>query len=135
VGCGPGSISTGFARILHQGSVTGVDASEDVLERATELARSMNLSNVTFRPADAYNLPFEDQAFDVVHCHALLVHLSDPGKAASAPLEEPPLTDSGRWRRCVASVSMAACLPLVNVYGTAWCFILIRPAFTRRFGT
>jgi ubiquinone/menaquinone biosynthesis C-methylase UbiE len=108
VGCGPGSISIGFAQILHQGSVTGVDASEDVLERALQLARSMNLNNVTFRPADAYNLPFDENSFDIVHCHALLVHLSDPAKAASARSEEPRWSDGGRWPRCVASASPAA---------------------------
>ena len=45
--------------------------------RAAERA----VRNVSFRQANAYDLPFGDESFDVVFSHALLEHLSNPGKA------------------------------------------------------
>ena len=75
VGCGPGTITCDFARYAHRGSVTGVDFSEKVIEQALSEAAARGLDNVDFQTASAHNLPFEDDTFDVVHCHALLVHL------------------------------------------------------------
>ncbi len=45
--------------------VTGVDASEKMVEKAREKARQRGLS-VEFRVGDAHNLPFEANSFDVV---------------------------------------------------------------------
>lgn len=45
--------------------VTGVDASEYMVEKAREKARRRGL-NIDFRVADAHCLPFEDNSFDIV---------------------------------------------------------------------
>lgn len=78
VGCGPATISCSFAEILKEGSVTGVDYSEEIVGKASKLAQEKGLKNCTFKQGDAYKLDFGDESFDVVHCNALLVHLERP---------------------------------------------------------
>ncbi|MGY4645660.1 methyltransferase domain-containing protein [Cellulomonas sp. URHB0016] len=78
VGCGPGSVTIDLAARLEPGEVIGVDASEAVVEIARDAAKEAGASNVTFEVADAYDLPFEDGTFDVVHAHQVLQHLTDP---------------------------------------------------------
>lgn len=76
VGCGPGTITIGLAARIPAGQVVGVDAAGDVLAAARREAEGQ--SNVRFEVADAYHLAFDDGAFDVVHAHQVLQHLSDP---------------------------------------------------------
>lgn len=78
VGCGPGTVTVDLAERLTQGSVVGVDASDDVLESARGLADAHGTTNISFEHANAYELPFADSSFDVVFAHQLLQHLSDP---------------------------------------------------------
>ncbi|MGH3840647.1 MAG: methyltransferase domain-containing protein [Pseudonocardiaceae bacterium] len=76
VGCGPGTITIGFARRVAPGRVVGVDRAAEVVDAAR--AEAEGPTNVEFRVGDAYRLPTPDAAFDVVHAHQLLQHLSDP---------------------------------------------------------
>ena len=78
VGCGPGTITADLAALVPQGSVIGVDAIDSVLDQAKSFAKSRNLTNVTFQAVDANNLPFPDDAFDIVFCHQVLQHVKDP---------------------------------------------------------
>lgn len=78
VGCGPGSITADLAALVSQGKVIGCDSVESVLQQASDNAASRNLSNVSFKAADANALPFEDNSFDIVHCHQVLQHVKDP---------------------------------------------------------
>ena len=80
VGCGPGTITLDLAARVSPGEVIGVDASTAVLEIARAAAVEAGVA-VDFRTADAMDLPFEDGAFDVVHAHQVLQHLSDPEAA------------------------------------------------------
>lgn len=80
VGCGTGVISLLLAELEH--SVTGIDLSEGMLEKAKEKARNFNLP-IVFKNGDAENLPFEDEAFDVVTNRHLLWALPNPEKAIS----------------------------------------------------
>ena len=73
VGCGPGTITADLARLLPEGLVIGIDASEDAV---TEAARSF--PDVEFLAADLMALPFPDGSFDVIHLHQVLQHLKDP---------------------------------------------------------
>ncbi|MEO5974858.1 MAG: methyltransferase domain-containing protein [Ilumatobacteraceae bacterium] len=75
VGCGPGSLTNDFGSKCPQGSVVGVDISEKVVEIAMA---SEHPANVSFEIVDAYNLPFANNSFDVVHAHQVLQHVSDP---------------------------------------------------------
>ena len=79
VGCGPGTITVGLAARIPAGQVVGVDAAADVLAVARREADGR--PNVRFEVGDAYHLAFDDGAFDVVHAHQVLQHLSDPAAA------------------------------------------------------
>lgn len=85
VGCGPGTITAGFAAYATQGSVLGTDISDAVLDRAREHVSSAGAApggsacEVFFQKADVLTgLPFPDGAFDVVYCSQLLPHLPPP---------------------------------------------------------
>ena len=78
LGCGPGSITVDFAALVPEGKVVGGDAVAEVLNQASELARSRNLKNITFETIDANFLKYEDDTFDIVFCHQLLQHVKDP---------------------------------------------------------
>lgn len=78
IGCGPGTITADLAALVAQGSVTGLDAAEGVLETARAAAAERGLSNVEFTTGDVHALAFPDAAFDVVHAHQTLQHVGDP---------------------------------------------------------
>ncbi|WGW10978.1 methyltransferase domain-containing protein [Saxibacter everestensis] len=79
VGCGPGTITIGFAERVRE--VVGIDAAAEPLTGATALAAEHGLHNVEFGVGDVYSLDFDDNSFDVVHAHQVLQHLSDPVRA------------------------------------------------------
>eukprot|EP01062_Namystynia_karyoxenos_P036323 TRINITY_DN26450_c0_g1_i1.p1 TRINITY_DN26450_c0_g1~~TRINITY_DN26450_c0_g1_i1.p1 ORF type:complete len:313 (+),score=61.22 TRINITY_DN26450_c0_g1_i1:71-1009(+) len=87
VGCGPGSITRGFAKHLaNSGSITAVDVVPEVLEQARAAlaggdAAELKGIDISVLHASAYALPFADGSFDVVHAHQLLQHLQRPAAA------------------------------------------------------
>ena len=83
-GCGPGTISVGLARAVEPGEVHGIDMEESQIGLAKAAAEAGGHGNATFHVGDVTNLPFEDDSFDVAHCHAVLMHVPD----ASAALAE-----------------------------------------------
>jgi SAM-dependent methyltransferase len=79
-GCGPGAISIGLAEAVGpDGHVTGIDFGESQIE----IAKTRAAPNLTFRVASVYELPFEDNAFDLVFSHALFEHLAEPVRGVS----------------------------------------------------
>ena len=79
VGCGPGSITIGLARLVPQGHVVGVDISSDALARARSIGQALDITNLEFMQGDAQAMQaHSDESFDIVHSHQLLLHLSDP---------------------------------------------------------
>lgn len=78
VGSGPGTITIDLAQRVAPGVVTGLDYSADAVARAQENARQKGVENVKFVVGDAYNLPFEDDSFDIVHTHQTLQHVGRP---------------------------------------------------------
>jgi ubiquinone/menaquinone biosynthesis C-methylase UbiE len=81
VGCGPGTITAGFAQRLGDGSVVGIDLAEEVVALAREQHPSSSGAELTFRVGDVYALEFEDASFDVVFAHQVLQHLGRPVEA------------------------------------------------------
>ena len=78
VGCGPGTITVDLAARVPRGQVTGIDQAAGVLAGAREEADRRGQRNVRFAVGNVYHLAFDDRAFDVVHAHQVLQHLSDP---------------------------------------------------------
>jgi len=74
VGCGTGLILARVAREAHYAE--GVDLSPGMLELAKK--RGLNV-----REASATELPYPDNAFDVVYSFKVLAHVPDIGKALS----------------------------------------------------
>ena len=77
LGCGPGSVTVGLARLIAPGRVVGIDTAASVLDQAREFAQREGV-DVDFQVANVYDLPFPDGSFDVVHAHQVLHHLGDP---------------------------------------------------------
>ena len=86
VGTGTGRAALALA--AHGGTVTGVDASTEMLRVARQRAEARRLG-VVFTPGDAHALPFDAQAFDVAVCLRVLMHTPD-------------------WARCVAELCRVA---------------------------
>ena len=76
-GCGPGTISVGLARAVAPGEMHGVDMEESQIELARSVARVGGQDNATFQVGDVSHLDFEDNFFDVAHCHNVLMHVPD----------------------------------------------------------
>jgi SAM-dependent methyltransferase len=76
IATGPGYIAEAFAGAARE--VVGVDLTDAMLAIAKERTRERGVANVSFRAADAENLPFENGAFDVVVCRLALHHLLKP---------------------------------------------------------
>ena len=76
-GCGPGTISVGLAERIAPGELHGVDMEESQIELAREAAMAGGHDNMVFHVGNVNGLPFEDNFFDVAHCHAVLMHIPD----------------------------------------------------------
>ena len=86
VGCGPGTISMGLADAVAPGEFIGIDIEESQIEMAKAAASAGGHKNAAFQVADALNLPFESNSFDVVHSHATIMHVPDTGGAVAEML-------------------------------------------------
>jgi len=76
-GCGVGAQTIILARQSPEAHFTSVDISRDTIETARSLIAQQGVSNVTFRLADLFDLPFEAKSFDHIFlCFVLVVHQS-----------------------------------------------------------
>ncbi|MDQ2856730.1 MAG: class I SAM-dependent methyltransferase, partial [Acidobacteriota bacterium] len=78
IGCGLGTDGAQFAKA--GADYTGVDLTEAAVELARKRFELFNLPG-TFRTADAENLDFADESFDVVYSHGVLHHTPDTAQA------------------------------------------------------
>ena len=76
-GCGPGTLSVGLAKAVAPGELHGVDMEESQIELARAVAASRQQENAVFHVGDVLDLPFDDDSFDVAHCHNVLMHIPD----------------------------------------------------------
>jgi ubiquinone/menaquinone biosynthesis C-methylase UbiE len=82
VGCGTGYTACEIAK-EYGSRVTGIDISETMISKAKQRARKESLEEkVEFRVADVYNLPFEDDSFDVALFESVLTPI--PGNKVDA---------------------------------------------------
>ena len=66
IATGGGHTALRFAPLVSR--VIATDIAPEMLEAARAFIGNQGVENVTFRPADAEDLPFDDEAFDLVTC-------------------------------------------------------------------
>ncbi len=81
VGCGVGAQTLTLAQRSPDAQFTSVDVSADSLAEAKRRADGAGLTNVQFRQADIFALPFTAGSFDHVFVCFVLEHLSRPREA------------------------------------------------------
>jgi ubiquinone/menaquinone biosynthesis C-methylase UbiE len=81
IATGPGLMAVAFAPQVA--TVMGIDITTAMLVRASADAAAQGLSNVAFARADAENLPFADDVFDVIICGSAFHHLTDLERVVS----------------------------------------------------
>jgi SAM-dependent methyltransferase len=83
-GCGVGAQTVTLARNSPGARIVSVDISEKSIAAAKAKADAAGLTNVQFRQADIFALPFEPESFDHVFVCFLLEHLARPVEALAA---------------------------------------------------
>ena len=80
IGTGTGRIPIKIVNKQSSFQVVGIDLSENMLQVAKENREQIcsHPDHIEFQYADAKNLPYEDDYFDVVMSHVTLHHLEDP---------------------------------------------------------
>src|SRR5688572_11385251 len=79
IGCGEGYLTLEAAAWARR--VTGIDRSDDVLERAKALAGRRQIANVEWKKGDLGRLPLRDATIDVAFMSQALRYASDPERA------------------------------------------------------
>ena len=78
LGCGVGHWGQRLFPFMAPGAVmVGIDAESEWMDKAQDRARTRGLEGISYRVADATQLPFEDQSFDFVTCQTVLMHVPD----------------------------------------------------------
>lgn len=83
-GCGVGAQTVTLARKSPDALIMSVDISAASVGEAEEKTKQAGITNVVFRQADIFNLPFEPEAFDHIFVCFVLEHLPQPEKALLA---------------------------------------------------
>jgi ubiquinone/menaquinone biosynthesis C-methylase UbiE len=74
---------TAFAFAPYVSEVIATDLTEEMVNKAAEMAALCELTNVETRPADAENLPFDDDSFDLLTCRIAFHHFPHPQQAVN----------------------------------------------------
>jgi len=77
-GCGIGAQTVILAKNSPAAKFISFDISKDSLAKAKVAIEKANITNVEFREANVFDLPFEDESFDHIFVCFLLEHLNKP---------------------------------------------------------
>jgi len=80
LGCGPGYYSAKVAQKIPDGKLTLVDIQQEMLDMAKRRMDSFGISNINYVQADASELPFENDSFNVIFLIAMLGEVPDKEK-------------------------------------------------------
>jgi SAM-dependent methyltransferase len=80
LGCGYGGRTVWYAEHCKPACVAGVEITEQVVERCRAFARRRGHDEIDFRQGLGEDLPFEDDAFDVVVSYDVQEHVEDPAR-------------------------------------------------------
>ena len=97
-GYAPGTITLGLAELDQTINVTGLDFSEDQVNRARCSTAESGTADARFEVGSVYALSFPDNSFDAVFSSALYVHLTNPADAIRE--SHRVLKDGGFWGIC-----------------------------------
>ena len=83
VGSGPGTITVDFAQrylTKNDGSIIGIEPTQELIDQADAYKKEVapELKNAKFQLGSVYKIPFDNDTFDLVHAHQVVVHLQDP---------------------------------------------------------
>jgi SAM-dependent methyltransferase len=81
VGCGVGAQTLTLARRNPETRFTAVDLAADSIAQAQLRCELAQITNVEFRQADIFTLPFRDESFDHLFVCFVLEHLARPAEA------------------------------------------------------
>jgi len=82
VACGSGEPAITIATQLEgTGEVIGIDISDEPIKVARERAASRDLTSIKFEKADAHNLPYPDQTFDLLTSRLGIMFFDDIPRA------------------------------------------------------
>ena len=96
VGCGPGRFALDLAeRVAPTGSVAGIDAAAEMINRASSQARKRGAA-ASFQVAFAQNLPFPNATFDAVACTLALHHVAEDDQSTAVEEMYRVLKPTGR---------------------------------------
>jgi ubiquinone/menaquinone biosynthesis C-methylase UbiE len=92
-GCGIGAQTVILAKNSPKAQIISIDISAESLRKAEDNVKKQGFTNVTFRQADIFDLPFTPASFDHIFICFVLEHLAKPRRA----LEQlrPLLKDGG----------------------------------------
>ena len=84
VGCGDGKVTAEIARAVPRGSVSGVDASAEMIAFARKTFPPAKIPNLKFQICDARKIRFRATQFDLVFSNAALHWVDDHGRFCAA---------------------------------------------------
>ena len=90
IGCGFGDLLKFFRNSGHNSELVGIDISDGMIEEAR-----LDNSNIKFSVADAENMDFNDNSFDIVICKHALYHFNDIDKVINEVFRI--LKDNGKF--------------------------------------
>jgi len=76
-GCGPGTLTVGYAKYVAPGDTIGIDREIEQTKPMADAAAGDGISNVSFAQGDVYDLPYPDASFDVAFASAVLGSVSN----------------------------------------------------------
>jgi ubiquinone/menaquinone biosynthesis C-methylase UbiE len=77
-GCGIGAQTVILTKNSPDAHFFAMDISQDSINKAQNAIREKNITNVTFRKADIFDLLFEEESFDHIFVCFVLEHLPNP---------------------------------------------------------
>ena len=80
-GCGVGAQTIPLARNNPGARIVSIDISADSIAQARARVEAVGITNVQFRQADIFALPFEPESFDHIFVCFVLEHLQRPSEA------------------------------------------------------